>query len=307
MSRLLLLCVVFGVAAAGAALAGAPSLSVIEPRSFGYFLGDTLRREVELRLEPGQELDLASLPRPGPLNYWLELSSADMSKQSAGDDTLYRLSLTYQTFYVPLDPRQLTIPGFTLKVKGAPGTGEVRVRDFGFITSPIRQLFAATSQSGGSAVGLQPDAPPMRLPTGRERTALLAASALALGSLVALAWHNAWWPFHRRAARPFTDASRYLRANAGRLGDARGYRAALLKLHRAFDLAAGRRVLADDVAGFIAQHPEFVPYASDVERLFSSSRQAFFANDVDQARATMPLETLAELSARLGAAERRAA
>jgi mxaA protein len=54
---------------AGGALASTPTVTVKEPRSFGYFIGDTLQREVDLWLAPGQELDEASLPRPGPLNY----------------------------------------------------------------------------------------------------------------------------------------------------------------------------------------------------------------------------------------------
>lgn len=303
-----LLFVVVCFAATGTAqAAGQPSLNVIEPRSFGYFLGDTLRRDFEVRVGPGEALDLASLPRPGPVNYWLELSSADVKQERAGDDTIYKLSLVYQTFYAPLDPRQLIIPGFTLKVEGAPGGGEIRVKDFGFLTSPIRQLFAANSQSSGSAVVLQPDVQTPRLVTGAERTALLASAAVALASLLGLAWHNAWWPFHRRPARPFTEAARFLKANASQLEDARGYRTALLRMHRAFDDAAGRRVLADDVDAFIAQHPEFAPYADDVARMFSSSRRAFFANDVEQAREALPLAALAELSAQLSAAERRAA
>jgi len=307
MRWLLVLSVVFGFAAGAGALERAPTLTVTEPRAFGYFLGDKLRREVDVRLAPGEDLDLASLPRPGPLNYWLELSSVDLKKEAQGDDTLYRLTLVYQTFYTPLDPRKLTIPGFTLKLAGAADGAELRVREFDFITSPIRRLFASASQSSGSAVELQPDDAPPRLVTGRERTVLLIASLVALGSLIALAWHNAWWPFHRRSARPFTDAARFLRANAARLDNATGYRIALLKLHRAFDVAAGRRVLADDVAAFLAAHPEFAAYTPEVERLFLSSRKAFFANDVEQARAAMPLPALADLSARLGAAERRAA
>lgn len=302
----LLLGLAVGLVAGGVALARTPSLDVIEPRPFGYFLGDVMRREAVLRLGSGQELDAASLPRPGPLNYWLELSQVDLAA-TEGDGTLYRLSLVYQTFYAPLDPRKLTIPGFKLKIKGAQGDGEVAVPEFGFITSPIRQLFTASSQSTGSAVELQPDDLPQRLPTGAERTVLLVSGLLALAALVALAWHNAWWPFQWRPARPFTDAARFLKANAARLEGAGGYRTALLKLHRAFDLAAGRRLLADDVDDFLAQHPEFAPHGADVARLFASSRQAFFANDVDQAKAEMPLPSLAELSARLGAAERRAA
>ncbi|MFA5901619.1 MAG: nonribosomal peptide synthetase MxaA [Hyphomicrobium sp.] len=307
MRRALSLGMVLGLLVGGAALARASTVRVVEPRAFGYFLGDTLQREIEVRLARGEQLDLASLPRPGPINYWLELSSANVTTHSEGDDSVYRIVLIYQTFYAPLDPRKLTIPGFTLLAKGAPGTGEVRVRDFGFLTSPIRQLFAASSQSSGSSVTLQPDALPPRLTTGAERTALLFAGSAWVAALGGLAWHNAWWPFRRRPARPFTEAARFINSNTQKLADADGYRVALLRMHRAFDLAAGRRVLADDVNNFVVKHPEFAAYRSGVERMFASSRQAFFANDVERAIGDMPLPALAELSAQLGAAERRAA
>lgn len=311
MRLMLLLCVVFGFAAGAGAQSvtpsGTSSLTVVEPRAFGYFIGDKLERVFELGTGPGEELDLSSIPRPGPLNYWLELASSNVESEADGDGTLYKLTLVYQTFYAPLDPRKLTIPGFTLTIKNAQATREVQVRDFGFITSPIRQLFAAASQSSGSAVEVQPDAVAPRLVTGTERTALLISTATALLSLVGLAWHNAWWPFHKRPQRPFTDAARFIRSNAETLSGPRGYRAALLKLHRAFDLAAGRRVLADDVAQFLSEHPEFAPYGDEVRKLFASSRRAFFANEVEQARAQMPLPALAELSQHLSVAERRAA
>jgi mxaA protein len=306
MTRALMALVALCLVAAGGALASAPKLSISETRPFGYFLGDAIHREVVLRVGPGDTLDMASIPRPGPLNYWLELSAADLTTSSEGDDTLYRLSLTYQTFYAPLDPRRLVIPAFKLKLSGAQDA-EVTVPEFSFLTSPIRQLFTDKGQSSDTAVALRPDRPAPRLPTGRERTLMLVSAAVAFAALAGLAWHNAWWPFHWRPARPFTEAARYLRTHGARLQGAGGYRAALLKLHRAFDLAAGQRVLADDVAEFLQQHPEFAPYRTDVERLFASSRQAFFANDVENARSAMPLPALTELSARLGAAERRAA
>ena len=306
MTRVLMALAAICLFAAGGALASAPKLSISEPRPFGYFLGDAIRREVVLRVGPGETLDMASLPRPGPLNYWLELSAADLTTSSEGDDTLYRLSLTYQTFYAPLDTRRLSIPAFKLKLNGAQGA-EVTVPEFGFVMSPIRQLFAEKGQSSDTATKPRPDRPAPRLPTGRERTLMLASATAAFAALVGLAWHNAWWPFHRRPARPFTEAARYLRTQGARLEGASGYRIALLKLHRAFDLAAGQRVLADDISEFLQQHPEFAPYRADVARLFASSRQAFFANDVENARSAMPLPALTQLTARLGAAERRAA
>jgi mxaA protein len=306
MMRMLMALVAVGLTAATGALARAPALSVSDTRPFGYFIGDAIHRELVLRLGPGYALDTASLPRPGPLNYWLELSRADLSTSSEGDDTLYRLSLVYQTFYAPLDTRALVIPAFKLKVTGTQDS-EVNVPAFSFLMSPIRQLFTDKGQSSDTVTKLRPDRPAPREPTGRERTLILVSGLIALAALAGLAWHNAWWPFHRRPARPFTEAARFIKANGKSLQGAVGYRAALLKLHRAFDLAAGRRVLADDVAEFLRQHPEFAPYTGEVERLFASSRQAFFANEVDQARAAMPLPALAELSTRLSAAERRAA
>ncbi len=49
------------------------SVHMIEPRPFGYFLGDTLERTVEIETGPEDEIVPASLPRVGPSNYWLEL------------------------------------------------------------------------------------------------------------------------------------------------------------------------------------------------------------------------------------------
>lgn len=287
--------------------ARAASISVTDSRPFGYFLGDIVKRHIIVHAKPGESLDLGSLPRPGPVNYWLELAGANIDESDEGEGKAYRLTLAYQTFYAPLDPRKLTIPGFKLKIDSGTGSHELSVPELEFLTSPLRRLFASQSDKASTATELRPDHMGAALATGRDRTAMLVSGLIALASLIALARHNAWWPFHHRPQRPFTQAARYLRANAERLAGTAGYRAALLRLHRAFDTAAGRRVLSEDVDGFITQHPQFAPLTPEVQRLFAVSRQAFFANDVDHARAAMPLEAVTRLSERLGAAERRAA
>ncbi|MFA6140170.1 MAG: nonribosomal peptide synthetase MxaA [Hyphomicrobium sp.] len=292
---------------AGGVAAATPSVTVSDPRPFGYFLGDVVRRDVLVRTGPGEKLDLGSRPRAGPVNYWLELSAADLTEGRNGDDRLYRLSLAYQTFYAPLDPRKLVIPGFKLKIDSGGESLELSVPEFAFLTSPLRQLFSEKGDTAGSATNLMPDHVALKRPTGAERTALLVAGLVCVAALAALAHHNAWWPFQRRPRRPFTQAARFFRARAAHLTGAGGYRTALLKLHRAFDLAAGRRVLADDVDGFLRQHPEFAPFRADVERMFASSREAFFANDVERASAAMPLAAVTRLGQQLAVAERSAA
>lgn len=283
------------------------SLAVEEPRTFGYFEADVLRREAVLTVTAGDRIDPASLPRPGPVNYWLELRSADLDVRSESSETQYRLRLEYQAFYSALDPRKLTIPGFTLRVTGAEGDAEARVPSWSFVVSPLRELFPGAQAEAPEAVALQPDAAPRLVSTDLARNAVLAAALAALASLVLLARHMAWWPFRAHQRRPFTEAARFLRSHAKHLAGAGGYRAAMLKLHRAFDLAAGRRVLPDDLAAFLGEHPEFAPMAGEIERAFASSREAFFGGDVDGARALMPVPELTQLVARLGEAERGAA
>ncbi len=296
-------------AMAVAAIAGsvrAAEVSLLEPRPFGYFLGDVVRREVIVTAEPGTKLDTASLPQPGPLNYWLELKSVDVSENETSEHVIYRITLAYQNFYAPLDPRRLTIPGFMLKLSQDGASEEARVPEFGFVASPLRELFPG-KEGEPTAVAMQPDVRPPLEATGAERTALLVAAVVGAVALVLLAMHYAWGPFRRRPGRPFTEAARFLRTHTAQLNGEGGYRAALIKMHRAFDLSAGRRVLPDDLRAFLKEHPQFAPLEGDIEKLFASSRETFYSGDQPRARAKMPLAEIADLGSRLAVAERSAA
>lgn len=303
--RPLLVCAMLAAMALTAAAAGGVRVAILEPRPFGYFLGDAFRREVEVSVPAGAELELASLPHPGPINYWLELRSVDVEEQAGSEGTTYRIALDYQAFYSALDPRRLTVPGFTLKVAEAGTTEDAVVPDWSFVVSPVRELFPG-KESESTTVALQPDAASPLVGTGLARTVLLVSGISTFIALLLLARHLAWWPFRRRPGRPFTEAARFLKSHSAQLSGEGGYRAALLKLHRAFDLAAGRRVLPDDLDAFLREHPEYAPFAPDIERLFACSRQTFFGGGNGSVRASMPLAAITDLGSRLGAAERGA-
>jgi mxaA protein len=125
-------------------------------------------------------------------------------------------------------------------------------------------------------------------------------------ALALLAYHQAWWPFRLRPERPFTRAARAIKERLAEDGLG-GYRDGLLDLHRAFDVAAGHRLLAEDVPEFLSRHHEFQPLAGEITRFFATSRRAFFGNDLAGAAKVMPFKTIGELGSRLGDAERRAA
>lgn len=286
------------------AVADVRAVHTVEPRPFGYFLGDLIERTIEIETGPDDEIVTASLPRTGPSNYWLELRSLAQSSERRGEGRLHTIKLTYQAFYAPIDPRKQTIPATEIAVRGPNGSETATIPPFTFVMSPLREIFP---EKGGETAEtfLRPDmAIPLRR-AGGLRTAVLVAAGLAALFLVLLARDLAWWPFHRRPARPFSRAAREI-GRALAKGGADGYRAALLALHRAFDTAAGQRLLAADVDRFLTAHPEYGDARTAVERFFSASRAAFFGDAQREAETGLPAAELKELAATLARQERGA-
>jgi mxaA protein len=301
----LFLVVLIAPAMAGAETPGV-SLRVIEPRSFGYLVGDVFSREVDISATAPYQLEPSSLPAPGRQAYWLDLKSVEVTEKSASGGRSYRLVLTYQTFYVALQPTRLVVPGATLKFTDGSRSVEAEVPAWPFVMAAMREVAPEKPEEG--AVGyMQPDSLPSLIDTGRERIVFGIAAGAVLIPLLLLAYHQAWWPFRARPSRPFTNAARVISHRAAAKADQDAYRASLLDLHRAFDDSAGRRVLAEDVPLFLAGHEIFKPLAPDISRFFASSRRAFFGNDLKGAAEDMPLTDVATLGKRLGEAERRAA
>lgn len=274
-----------------------------EPRAMGYFLGDTITRTAEIETSADDEILAASLPQPGALNYWLDLRDANVVSERNGDGRLHRVTLTYQTFYAALDPRRLAIPPLDVAVRTASGTETAKIPGFSFVMSPLREVLPEKLNDEDGY--LLPDAEPAERRSGALRTAALVAAGLAALFLVLLARDMAWWPFNKRAVRPFSRAAREVSRVLGR-GEGEGYRGALLALHRAFDTAAGRRVLASDLDRFLASHPEHGGIRADVERFFTASRKVFFGDAERDAKASLPPFELKSLASALARQERAA-
>lgn len=280
------------------------AVHTVEPRAFGYFLGDTLVRTIEIETGAEDEIVPASLPRTGASNYWLELRSIDQTSKRHGDGRLHTLNLTYQAFYAPIDPRKQTIPATEIAVRGPNGSETVAIPPFTFLMSPLREIFPEKSGET-SETFLRPDFPVEHRRSGHLGTAALLAAALSALFLALLARDLAWWPFHRRPARPFSRAVRDV-GRALALGGADGYRAALIALHRAFDTASGQRLLAGDIDVFLAAHPEHDETRLQVERFFSASRSVFFGEAQREGETDLPPTDLRALAAALARQERAA-
>jgi mxaA protein len=303
--RLALAALLFLGPLSGAA-AGVRTVSVTDPRAFGYFVGDVILRQAEITVDPGDELLAASLPHSGPVAYWLDLVDIRTAASERSGAKQYRVNLTYQTFYVPLESKRVTIPPLTVRFKTMAGASSATIPAFGFTMSPLRELFAEKDE-GESAFTLRPDSEPSPIKTGSVRTTMLVSAASTALALVLIAHHNAWGPFRRRPHRPFTKAAREIRRAANENGSGAGYREGLLALHRAFDEFAGHRLLGEDLDRFLDIHPSLAADSGQIHRFFDSSRAVFFAEDMTNGIATLPPSELSALAARLADVERGAA
>jgi mxaA protein len=305
--------------------AAVQSVDVYEPRAFGYFIGDTLDRRVEIVTTGDTELFSSALPRPGPLTYWLDLVAIDESHHEEGDRKTYEIRLKYQIFYSALDVTKLEIPALPLKFKGA-GNDEnaphgsagpensgpsASIPAFQFLASPLRDITLQNLMPGQNAEiadVLRPDKPAREIAIGGATRLLGIAIFGMVLSAAGLLWHYAKWPFSRRAGRPFTVADRRIRdlLLTGARSDAT-YRESLIVLHRAFDESLGRRMFAEDLSVFLGKRQRFANLKPIVVRFFEGSRLYFFSGDKSAAEAALPAEDVVRLASNLAHEEREAA
>lgn len=258
----------------------APVVENRPPPPAAYFLGDELVQELRLTLPVGVTPDPASLPRPGPQDYWLDLRQI---RQETRDGVLI-LQLHWQNFYSAVTADRRDVPGLSLRFSD--GTS-LKTPGFSFVAAPLIPL-----TDDMSAAQMRADPPWYPAPTGGWLALFSGAVLLLLPALAGLAFHQGLWPFHRRGKRPFTTAARLL-ARHGSF-DAKQSRRIL---HRAFDEAAGRVILSTDLPEFLAARPEFRQLAEQIEAFFHNSDSQFFGS---VAAAAPP----ADLVKRLSRAER---
>jgi mxaA protein len=293
-----LLVALFGAPAA----AEAPSVGLFADRSFGFFVGDLVKARLEIVADSALRLQTASLPRPGALDYWLDLRDLRVQEKAAGDDrTRWSVDLTYQIFYVALDVRELRIPPLALRFTRDGATEIVEAPAWTIGVSPLREVLP--QKRDDPADYMRPDA---SVAAGDTKAPTLRAAgflALAIGALGLVARDRGWPPFHRRRARVFAAAARNVAALARR-GDEASRGAAMLSLHRAIDASAGRRIFAEDLDAFLARHAEFAAAREPLARFFAASRALFFG--VANQERDLPLADIVALAKTLSALERRA-
>lgn len=239
-------------------------------RPYGYVIGDLIELRLDVEVASGLTLDPATLPKAGPMNRWLNLRQVTVH----GETPHYRLHLQYQTFYAPLEVKNLTVPGLTLQLKGPGGPVAASTPDWPFTMAPIRELSVLR------AGGLEPmrlDAWPKAPEAGAYRWHFFAATLVALLGLGGIGYLRGWIGAGSRG-RHFASALKDLRPLPEGCADQATLRQAYAAVHGAFNQTLGETLFQQDLDRFMDAHPLYGEMRPEIEAFFDSSYRLFFAD-----------------------------
>jgi mxaA protein len=281
-----------------AAADDAPRLETVEPRAYGYQVGDILHRRLIVHAADDWQLDPTSLPVAGRRGQALELRSVRTRRAGAAGSARHEIDLEYQVFVAPPEVRTIEIAPLKLRLAGAQRQETLRVEAWPVAVAPLVPVEVSPRQGLGE---LQPDIAPPLFETAALRTRLLAYAAAAALLLIGLALLHFGPPWHARRNRPFARALRALRRLPKRVPQAQ-WREACQVMHDALNRSAGRALFERDLEAFIRAHPAFAPLRGDVARFLQASRREFF--DAQAAGAEHDAGWLVDLARRCHEAER---
>lgn len=244
-------------------------ITVREPLPYGYQIGDTLVREVEVAPSSGASFAEKALPRAGRANTWFDLRSIGVERERGG---VVRLRLEYQVINVPDGVKTVSTPAFAVPVESAGKVVRLPVNPV-FVT--IAPMTVETVLGRDRLVDVQADEPAPLVDTAEAWTRIRLAGLAALLPLLALAY--CWTPWERlfRPARPFARALREAQRLRGAPDDA-FWPQALRAFHHALDATAGATVFPGESGRLTRRHAGFGRLEADLGGWLEVSRALFF-------------------------------
>lgn len=251
------------------------------PRPFGYVVGDTVSRDLTIRMKSGHALDENALPKPGRLNAWLELRSVNVRERRVDVGREYSLTLTYQFPNSPTEVRMVELPAHKFRFSGS---GELLPVTSGAWPITLAPITPEEVLARDGLEALRPDIPPTGVDTKRVRWRLM-GYGLALAAIL-LYWAYRYFgiPYLAKTRRPFTRAYRDL-AKLSQQDHA--FSTAVERIHRALNEAAGRSLFLENADHFLASRGANEHLAAMTRQFFELSRNEFFGSGTADSRRSL--------------------
>jgi mxaA protein len=245
-------------------------------RNYGVMVGDIIQHRFVIEVQAPYTLIQSSLPQPGDLSYWLELIDIDVSTKEGDEKSLYLIELNYQTFYAPLDVRNLSIPAIPLDFSADERRFQLRLPDWEFTMSPIKEIVPrGVGNENDVAAFMKAAIGPRAFSLAGTNERLIYLVVATLLTLIALLWLSGLLPKLGRS--PFVLAVREIRRiKRGGIQSTNDYLACLQAVHQAINQRAESTVFSGQLDHFLETYPQFSGLRAELSKFFERSRDAFF-------------------------------
>lgn len=270
-----------------------------ELREIGYSVGDIARQTIVVNTPEGYRFEESSLPTMGRTSDFIELRDAKWEFKDTKSGTRHVFILDWQVFQVLQEIKAYPLKPLNLQFR----------KDEKFVHAvldPGRIIISSLLPTALSAERLKslPDIEAIPRSTLGLKSGLFASLFLLLVSMAYFAWYLDWLNIRSASSRPFTIASREIRAIRKNKDSERIRLMASMKtLRRASDMTAGVALSRERLGLLFERNPWLVSLQSDIEEFYSDSETLFFAGVAN----TADMEHLYKLSLKLRALESRAA
>lgn len=238
-------------------------------QSIGVHIGDVLIRKIELVIPAPYQLSKNAFPVKGTNTNGLELFDFKVGSSQEGNNTHYKLDLSYQVFANTSSPSVMHLPAEKFVLTGGVKALTINIPVWRFWFSPL-----VAGHINIAKDSLQPQQPPLPVDIGRHQARLAIFLSLLVAGQIGLLYVNAdrkWLPFMGGA---FAQAHRQLK----RLPVTHaGEKNALYYLHQAFNRVYGSNLFAKDIDQFLTAHPSFARLRAEIETFFERSNQSLFS------------------------------
>lgn len=246
-------------------------------RSYGLMVGELIQHNYVIEVNEDYALNQSSLPVAGDLSYWLTLRDVQLSSTHRGDSLLYRLDLTYQTFYAPLDVRMLEIPAIALDFSTEDQQKfNITLAKWPFTMSPIKEIsISGVGTENDTSTFMKAAVAPRFIPLSHFTQSLFVYGGLFLITAIILLIMNGWLP--SISSSPFITARKKIKKHRQHDSDPlQNSQACLQAVHEAINKRAGYIVFASQLARFLTDHPQFSSLQAPLTDFFQQSRDCFF-------------------------------
>lgn len=246
-------------------------------RDYGLMVGELIHHHYIIAVDSDYTLTPSSLPAEGELSYWLDLNAVNFSSTEKGNKTLYRLNLSYQTFYAPLDVRALTIPAIELDFANTEKNRvSLTLDDWTFTMSPIKEI---TPSGVGNDTGIESfmkaSIKPRLIRLQQIEDRLVFITILVIICVLSYIAVSGWIPHLNRS--PFIQArQRIKQLRHHDLNQQEYYQVCLQAMHQAINQRAGQTIFMGRLDYFLDTHPAFSTLEKPLREFFTHSQESFF-------------------------------